>query len=50
MPKYKVIDGHKKIGGKLKAPGDIVDVSEEVAKQLRLEPVKEEEKKKKEKE
>ncbi|MFZ5998056.1 MAG: hypothetical protein ACOYW7_11310 [Nitrospirota bacterium] len=49
MPKYKIVDGHKKIGGKLRAPGDIVDVSEEVAAQLRLEPVKEDEKKKDEK-
>lgn len=47
MPKYKVVDGHKKIGGKLRAPGDIVECSEEVAAQLRLETVVEKEKGKK---
>lgn len=46
MPKYKVVDGHKKIGGKLCAPGEIVECSEEAAAQLRLEPVAEKEKEK----
>ncbi len=44
MPKYIVKDGHKKHGGKLYAPGDTIECSEEVAAQLRLEPVKEEKK------
>ena len=45
MPKYLVKDGHKKLGGKLYAPGETVECTEEVATQLRLEPVKEESKK-----
>ncbi len=44
MPKYIVKDGHKKYGGKLYAPGDTIECSEEIAKQLRLEPAKEEKK------
>jgi len=42
MPKYVVVDGHKKINGKRHAPGDLVECTDEVAKQLRLEPAKEE--------
>lgn len=39
MPKYKVVDGHKKIDGKLWGIGDVVECSEDVAAQLRLEPI-----------
>ena len=40
MPKYLVKDGHKKHDGKLYAPGDMIECAEDVARQLRLEPVK----------
>ena len=49
MPKYLVKDGHKKHDGKLYAPGDMIECAEDVARQLRLEPVKEEKKAGKEK-
>ena len=44
MPKYLVKDGHKKLGSKLYAPGDTIECTEEVAAQLRLEPLKEDKK------
>lgn len=43
MPKCKIVDGHKKIDGKMHKPGDIVECSEEMAAQLRLETVDERE-------
>lgn len=39
MPKYIVMDGHKKHDGREYAPGDVVECSEEIAKTLRLGPV-----------
>ena len=38
MPKYIIKDGHKKLGGKLYAPGDTIECTEEIALQLRLVP------------
>lgn len=39
MPRYKVIDGEKRHDGKSYSIGDEMEVSEEVAAALRLEPV-----------
>lgn len=46
MPEYTVVDGHKNHNGKTYAPGDTINVSDEVAKQLRLKPVTNKEKNK----
>lgn len=39
MPRYKVIDGPKRYEGKRYKIGDEMEVSEEIAARLRLEPV-----------
>lgn len=39
MPRYKVMDGPKRHDGKRYEIGDEMEVSEEVAERLRLEPV-----------
>ncbi len=41
MPRYKVIDGEKRHDGQIYNIGDEMEVSEEVATALRLEPVAE---------
>jgi hypothetical protein len=46
MPKYLVKDGDKHHDGKIYVPGDMIECTEEVAYQLRLELVKEEKKSK----
>ncbi|MCK9420219.1 MAG: hypothetical protein M0R70_12655 [Nitrospirae bacterium] len=39
MPKYTVVDGHKKYNGKTYAPGDQIETTPDIAAQLRLVPV-----------
>jgi hypothetical protein len=39
MPKYTVVDGHKKHDGKIYAPGEQIDCPAAVAERLRLAPV-----------
>lgn len=46
MAKFIVTDGHKQHDGKLYAPGDVMEVSEDIARALRLSPAPEEEGKK----
>ena len=40
MPKYIVLDGHKKFGGRMYEPGDEIECDEATAKTMRLAPRK----------